>query len=103
MKEMCRLVPQGACPTCGHKQFVVYENTTDLYLTNQDGEAIDHTEVRYIAFGKCLNCGKEFEMMPTSIGFIPLTGLRKILYEYSPSSYINETELGSTNNPMEVK
>lgn len=102
MKEMCRLVPQGACPICGHKQFIVHEITTDLYLTNQDGAAIDHKELNYIALGKCINCGKEFEMMPTSIGFIPLTRLRKILYEYSPSSYMNKTELGNINNPMGV-
>lgn len=101
MREMCRIIPQGSCPICGHKQFIINEGIINLYLTDQDGSVIDYKEEDYKAIGKCINCGKKFEMMPTSTGFIPLTHLRKIIYEYSPSSYINEISSGNTKNPME--
>ena len=103
MKEMCTIIPQGSCPICGHKQFIVHEIDTNIYLTDQDGAILDHKELSYKAIGICTNCKAQFEMMPTSIGFIPLTKLRKIIYEYSPSVYINETELINSTNPMEVR
>lgn len=99
MKEMVYIINNGSCPTCGNKQFIVAEHQTMLYLTDGNGEAINSKELNYKAIGKCCNCGKEFEMMPTSYGFIPLTRLRKILFEYTPHC-IHEEELEDVENPM---
>ena len=44
-KQMMRLIPMGSCPKCQHKQFVVYDNQSMLFLTNRDGEIIDSKDV----------------------------------------------------------
>ena len=87
--EMLRILPKGSCPKCGHRQFLVKEIQSNLYLTGRDGEIIDSKEEKYIAIGKCLNCGKEYEMAPTAYAFIPLTPLRKFLHEYSSPELID--------------
>jgi len=100
LKEMCRMVPIGSCPICGHKQFIVNEIQTTNYLTNMDGEVIAYKIMNHDALGICNNCNAIFRMMPTAYGFIPLTKLRSILYgeEYF------EQHLSDANikNPMEV-
>ena len=101
MKNMVNIIPIGSCPNCGHKQFVVSEHQINEYLINRDGEIIDNREAGYDAAGMCLNCKCVFEMYPTREGFIPLTGLRKILLDYTPHKPHYEI-LENIDNPMEV-
>lgn len=104
MKEMVNIIPLGSCPKCGHKQFVVSELQINQYLTNSDGEIIDSSETDYSAAGMCNNCGTVFEMYPTREGFIPLTKLRKIMFDYTPHvDTLDEDMIESISNPMEVK
>ena len=105
MNEMVIKVPLGSCPKCGHKQFVVMESQLKKYLTNQDGEIVDYEETDYNAAGMCCNCGTVFKMIPTLEGFIPLTRLREIMFDYSPHA-INMAptfEVENSFNPMEAK
>ena len=66
--EMLRLVPKGSCPRCGHRQFIIKEIQSNLYLTGRDGEIIDSKEEKYVAVGKCTNCGKEYDMDSIYVG-----------------------------------
>ena len=102
LKLMAKSIPYGACPNCGHKQFVVIQTTTNIFLTNRDGEITDGCELADRAVGKCGNCGKEMEMFPTRYGFIPLTPLRKIVYEAcQQEKHMGEfIDTNQTNNPM---
>lgn len=102
MKEMCRIVPLSACPTCGHKQFVVVESATDCYLTNRDGDIIDHRGLSHAAMGKCCNCGSIYDMISLNERFIPVTKLRKILFEYNDDSSLLKAAIRSTN-PMQIQ
>lgn len=103
MKElnMCRIIPRGSCPNCGGKQFIVFEATQSMYLTGIDGEIIDSKELKFYAVGKCCKCNMEYEMLPTTYGFIPLTRLRKICFEYHEPELLEEVHMIS--NPMEVQ
>lgn len=104
MKEMVSIIPLGACPKCGHKQFVVSEHQINEYLTNPDGEIIDSLDIEYDAEGMCLNCNSTFKMYPTREGFIPLTRLREIMLNYTPHlDSLSETINIETPNPMEVQ
>jgi hypothetical protein len=102
-KEMVRLVPIGSCPICGHNQFVVAESELNIFLTNRDGEIVDSSNCSYKCEGMCINCKTRMPMLATPERFIPLTPLRKLLYEN-----INHNELGLSvdedvvPNPMEV-
>ena len=99
--ELFRVLPKGSCPTCGHSQFIVVESQLDSYLTNSGGEIIDHKEERHVCVGKCVNCGNTFEMYPTNNGFIPLTKLKKLLYDYIYNEEIQDKELQSNiDNPF---
>ena len=103
MKNMVNIIPLGACPKCGHKQFVVSELQINEYLTNPDGEIIDSLDVDYDAEGYCMNCGAQFKMYPTKEGFIPLTRLRKIMLDYTPHMQCVRTiKLDDLASPMEV-
>lgn len=103
MKEMVTIIPLGACPKCGHRQFVVSEMQINEYLTNPDGEIIDSLDVEYDAEGYCINCNSTFKMYPTREGFIPLTRLREIMLGYTPHMQcIRTIELDDLANPMEV-
>ena len=98
---MINAVARGACPNCGNKQFVVHESTMNLYLTNRDGEIIDNKEIDYSAIGMCTRCNRKFPMMSTLYGFIPMTPLRKILFEYTPHNIVIEKDYDDTiSNPM---
>lgn len=101
MKEMISIIPIGSCPKCGHKQFLVIETQQDAYLTNRDGEIIDHKELYNHAVGICANCASEYDMIPTSYGFIPATELRKILYKYTVH-YVEDEPIKCIDNPMGV-
>ena len=103
LKEMCTVVPVGACPNCGHKQFVVSEITHTLFLTDRDGQVIDSKSESYNAMGYCNHCGKSFEMIPTTTGFIPATPLRKVLFQYTPHQITLDSEMFTeVDNPMEA-
>lgn len=106
MKEMCTLVPEGACPSCGKKGFVVHEMQSFTYLTNRDGVVVDYAPDQYAAVGMCTNCNKRFDMMPTPTGFIPITPLRRILLDYTPhiDNFLNDdlTNAKVVPNPMGV-
>jgi len=103
MIEMVNIVPSGACPKCGHKQFVVLESQLRKFLTNADGETIDHSELDYNAEGMCCNCNSVFKMMPTWKGFIPLTRLREIMFDYSPHALeVGDSTWDDVINPMEA-
>lgn len=101
MKEMCRIVPLSACPTCGHKQFMVVESITNCYLTNRDGEIISGKEVRNVAKGKCLNCGAVYDMISLNERFIPATRLRKIMFENDDFS--TDITVIESKNPMQIE
>lgn len=104
MNEMVNIVPLGSCPKCGHKQFVVLEHQINKYLTNPDGEVIDSADIEYTASGMCLNCNTVFKMYPTRDGFIPLTKLREIMFDYTPHTQIvKEQTVIDIPNPMEAK
>lgn len=100
MKNMVNILPMGACPKCAHKQFIVIESVCTGYLTNEDGSIIDANEYNYMAVGRCCNCNTTFDMMPTSYGFIPMTNLRKIIYDYVPHSLNERSSIKLENNPM---
>lgn len=97
-KEMVRMVPIGACPVCGHNQFIVVESETNLFLTNRDGEVIDSHNYSYQCEGMCCNCKSKFEMLATTERFVPLTPLRKLLYEST-----NHFELSRTDQPVYIE
>jgi hypothetical protein len=104
MKEMVSIIPLGLCPNCGHGQFVVIESTMSTYLTNNDGEIIDSKEICNEAIGRCVRCGREYNMLSTLYGFIPLSNLRSILFNNTP--HINkciDDSIFKDDNPMEVK
>lgn len=101
-KEMFHILPQGACPNCAHKQFVVFESMQNIYLTNRDGEIIDSMEVENKAIGQCVKCGKIYKMIPTSIGFIPATRLRELLFNYGLYKIEEEEKTLPIPNPMEM-
>lgn len=103
MQEMVRIVPRGSCPNCGHHQFIVDEFQRNVYLTNRDGEIIDCEEKTYVAVGFCNCCGKVYEMMPAGDSFIPMTPLRKLLYEYTPHYTPEREAKDSLPNPMEKR
>ncbi len=102
-KQLIIPLPKGSCPKCNRKQFIVNERISTYYLTNQEGEIIDSKEDTHICVGQCINCGQTYEMFPTREGFIPLTPLRKLIYEYS-SEYIDshdiEDDIPKLDNPM---
>lgn len=99
-KEMCYKIPEGSCPNCGHRQFVVFESNESIYLTNTDGEIIDSSDIINCAIGKCIKCGSEYEMISTLTKFIPVTPLRSILFNYSPHK-IKKENIINISNPME--
>ena len=101
MKNMVNLVPNGKCPVCGHGQFIVTEMIMNYFLTNRDNEVIDNQEAGYEAKGICCNCNNTFNMMPTAVGFIPMTKLRQIFFEYLPYETDNYPTPKYISNPME--
>lgn len=100
-KEICKLISPKACPKCGRKEFLIYENTEELYLTNRAGEIIDHNGMSYSCKGVCLNCKSTYDMLSVTNGYIPLTKLRKLLYNYPIDDKDHDVKV--LDNPMEVK
>ena len=83
-KVMCRIIPAGSCPRCGHRQFIVDEIAHNRYLLNRDGEVIDEADISYTAVGMCVKCNATYNMIPTRVGFIPASKIRAIMYEFTP-------------------
>jgi hypothetical protein len=102
-KEMVRILPAGSCPICGHNQFIVAESELNVFLTDRDGYVIDSKEYGYNCEGVCCNCKNKFEMIASPERFIPLTPLRKLLYENTHHYELAQREGPvSIKNPMEV-
>ena len=101
MKNLIRNIPRGSCPKCGHRQFIVKELISNLYLTNEDGEVIDYNEDMHYAKGICMNCHKEYEMFVGNNSFIPLTPLRKLLLEDVVEAEIIEEQVEDIENPFD--
>ena len=95
MKLFHNIDPHG-CPRCGHKNFLVKQVTSTIYLTDRDGQICDSKDELCVTVGKCLECGKEFDLYQTFDSFIPLTSIRKHLAEYALGS------LDATNNMDET-
>lgn len=100
MKELCRVFPRGACLKCGSKNFIVYHRTEILSLTDMEGVIVDSEELSDYAIGKCINCGKEYDMIILNESYIPSTPIRKMLYEQNNPMF-DEEEYESIKNPME--
>lgn len=101
-KEMCTMIPLGSCPNCGHKKFIVDEISHSRYLTNRDGCIIDHKDISTNAVGICLKCYSKFIMMETCYGYIPMSKIRSILFDFTPHKSISiPTFLKEIKNPME--
>lgn len=103
--NMIRLIPDGSCPKCSHRQFIVREFIANTYLTGIDGEIIDGNEDKHTMVGICLNCGKQYPMASTYNGFIPLTPIRKLLREYAEEVVyvIPDDMTKELTNPMDLK
>lgn len=103
-KVMCNIIPIGSCPSCGNRSFIVDAISHDRYLTNKYGEIKDHAEVNYNAVGICTKCYTKYPMMPTRDGFIPVSRIRSIMYDFTPHNQVLPDYLkdkNSENNPME--
>lgn len=103
MKNMVNIISNAKCPVCGHGQFIVTEMIMNHFLTNRDGEVIGGEEADYNARGMCCNCKNVFKMMPTGVGFMPLTKLREILFDYLPYE-IDDVDIPKyIENPMKME
>lgn len=91
-------IPNGSCPICGHKQFVVSDISHNLYLTNRDGEIVDYNEYRRNIRGFCVNCHNVIKMRPTSYGYVPTNALSEFMEEYDKEKDIKERI--NYDNPM---
>ena len=101
MKEICRIIPSGGCPSCGHRTFIVIEAVTTAYATDKYGGIIDSMVIDENAVGKCRKCGATFKMIPIPDGFVPETKLRSLLYSTTPH-YVADENFPALPNPMEV-
>lgn len=101
MKLFHNIDPHG-CPRCGHKNFLVKQITSNIYMTNHDGEVCDSKEEKCVTVAKCLECGKEFDAYPAFDSFIPLTPIRKFLIEYNTDTLDKTNNMDETyiKNPM---
>ena len=89
-------IDQHGCPRCGHKNFLIKQLSSTIYITDHDGNVCDSKDEKVVTVGKCLECGKEFDAYPAFDSFIPLTSIRKHMIEYSA------TVLDKTNNMDET-
>ena len=46
-----------------------------------EGIIVDSEELSDYAIGKCINCGKEYDMIILNESYIPSTPIREMLYE----------------------
>ena len=100
-KEMCRMLPYGACPKCAGRQFVVYECEESEYITGVDGEILEYDNLGYRCYGKCIRCGYEYDMIQYNGKFFMSSPLRDLIakpYIFWPN-IVNCND--NTLNPME--
>ena len=102
-------IPNGSCPICGHKQFVVSDISHNLYLTKIDGEIVDYNEYSRNIRGFCVNCHNVIKMRSTSYGYIPTNALSEFMELYNKGDEIidklicdNPMLLGGANNENKV-
>lgn len=101
-KIIAAIIPYNACPNCRHKSFIVMQIQVDAFVTDGDGNICATEQKHYNAIGKCLNCGKEYDMMPTPNGFNPMGKIKSILNRYNGVIGSNCTDNISLDNPMEI-
>ena len=87
-----KVLPRMACPHCGNVKWVIMEMSANTYYTDRSGKVNDSIENYHKYIGKCITCGKEYDMYPAYNTFIPLTDLRRLYLEYRTD------ELDKTNN-----
>lgn len=97
MKEMVTKIPMNSCPVCGGRKYVVYEMYSEMHLTDDSGVVTDSKELIYKCNGYCRNCETKFDMTYGSMGFVPLTPVRKVLLENGGL----DIEMDIIENPME--
>jgi len=100
-----KILPRMACPYCGNVKWVILEMSANTYYTNRDGKVAKSIENYHKARGKCLTCGREYDMYPAYDTFIPLTPIRKLLLEFQPEELnkTNNQDFTYIENPMEKK
>lgn len=98
--NMVRIIPARTCPNCGHSEFIIHQSTSMVYLTDRDGEIKDQLQDREVIKGICLRCKREYDMLQTINGFIPMTQLRKLLYQ-NTHHYEVEEQNDTIPNPMQ--
>ena len=103
-ERMLRPIPLNSCPKCHHQQFLVKTVESTIFFTDRNGVIVHHQPEIDMAFGKCLNCGYECDMMSTLVGFMPLTPLRKILFDFQHDQ-LNDNEFDGDieDNPMDQR
>ena len=105
-KEMCRALPFGSCPVCGHVRFIILETTTMAYLSDKDGNLDPGEQVHYSCKGKCINCNAEFERMELyESKVLPMSKIRSLFdfdTEFGYGYYKNKKNPDSLKlkNPM---
>ena len=107
-KELCRTLPYGSCPICGHVEFIILETNTMAYLTDKDGNLDPGDQVYYDCKGKCINCNAEFERMEIyESKVLPMSKIRSLFdfdLEFSHKYYSEKFNPDSLKlkNPMEA-
>ena len=107
-KEICRVLPYGSCPICGHDEFIILETNTMAYLTDKQGHVSSMDEAYYNCEGKCLNCGTEFSRFDAfESRFVPISKIRELFnfdLEFRDRYYKERANPDSLKlkNPMEV-
>ena len=97
-----KVLPRMACPHCGNVRWIVMEMDANTYYTDKYGK-IDKTIENYHKYkGKCLTCGREYDMYPAYDTFIPLTDIRKRYLQYIDElDKTNNQDFQYIENPME--
>ena len=95
-KNMCNIISYDTCPRCGNSEFLVYEKQEDMYYT-KNSKILGSDNLSYKCQGICIKCKTIYDMLNTPSKFIPLTPLRKILFDFPK----DEQETNITKNPME--
>lgn len=98
-------IPKDSCPFCHSRAFSITEYQIDTYKTDIYGKLHEYHENSHFALGRCIQCGKEFRMFIGRTKFIPLSGIRPYLKEYSESlpTFSYMCKLTPSNNPMQIQ
>ena len=99
IKEMCEVDNITSCPRCKNSEFIIYEGEENLYHENKYGKIDGIENMSYACKGLCMNCKTIYDMQSTNTGFIPLTPIRKLLFENTEDNIVEEPIIA---NPMEL-